>query len=323
MNKKTAGIQDVSIQEAHIRKIKTLAKEKNAVILAHNYQVPEVQDVADVVGDSLELSRKAAETDADIIVFCGVHFMAETAKILSPAKKVLLPDMGAGCSLADTIDADLLRGWKKEHPGAIVVSYVNTTAEVKAESDYCCTSANAVAIVHAIPREKEILFLPDMFLGYYVRQKTGRMNMHLWPGECHVHAGLRKEYIMKRIGEYPDAEVLIHPECGCTSQALVMVSECVPHVRFLGTGGMLAYVQKSSAQKFIIGTETGLIYRLKKENPEKEFIPLDAGAVCGYMKKITLEKVLRSLEEEKYEITVTERVANKAKKAIDLMISIH
>lgn len=302
--------------------IRQLAHEKRAIILAHNYQLPEVQDVADVVGDSLELSQKAAETDADIIVFCGVHFMAETAKILSPNKKVLLPDMGAGCSLADTIDAELLRGWKKEYPGAVVVSYVNTTAEVKAESDYCCTSANAITIVNSIPQEKEILFLPDMFLGYYVKQYTGRKNMHLWAGECHVHAGLRKEYIIKKRKEHPNAEMLIHPECGCTSQALVMVRECALDVKFLGTGGMLTYVKESPAQQFIIGTETGLIYRLKKENPKKEFIPLDAGAVCGYMKKITLEKVLSVLEREENEITVPLQIAKKARRALERMIAI-
>lgn len=306
-----------------IHEIRKLVKEKNAVILAHNYQIPEVQDVADFTGDSLELSQKARATKAKIIVFCGVHFMAETAKILSPDKKVLLPDLGAGCSLANSILVDELRQWKRKYPDAVVVSYVNTTVGIKAESDYCFTSANAIRIVDSISKEKEILFLPDMFLGYYVQEKTGRKNMHLWPGECHVHAGLRPNSILEQIEKYPDAEVLIHPECGCTSQVLVMVSECVLNAKFLGTGGMLRYVKESPAKQFVIGTETGLIYRLQKENPEKEFIPLDAGAICKYMKMITLEKIYDSLLKEQYDITVPEDIARKARKAIDRMISIH
>jgi len=302
--------------------IEQIKEKKHAIILAHNYQIPEVQDVADFVGDSLELSRIAARTDADIIVFCGVHFMAETAKILSPDKTILLPDRGAGCSLASMISAEDLRKWKKEHPGAIVVSYVNTTAEVKAESDYCCTSANAMSIVNSISKEKEILFLPDMFLGHYVQKHTGRKNMHIWLGECHVHAGLSTEHIEEKIAAHPGAEVLIHPECGCTLKLLVTMSESMSRAKFLGTGGMLRHVKESASKVFIIGTETGLIYRLQKENPGKEFIPLDERAVCQYMKMITLEKVLCSLQEEKCDIRVPKDIATKAKKAIDRMISI-
>lgn len=301
--------------------VKRIAKEKNAIILAHNYQRPEVQDVADVVGDSLELSQEASRTKADIIVFCGVHFMAETAKILSPDKKVLLPDLGAGCSLADTINGEQLRAWKKEHPNAVIVSYVNTTAEVKAESDYCCTSANAVKIIRTIPEEKEILFLPDMFLGIYVSRMTGRKNIHIWPGECHVHAALRPDEIEKRLQEHPDAEVLIHPECGCTTSVFVMAQK-IKYIHFLGTGGMLKYVRTSPSKRFVIGTETGLIYRLEKENPGKEFIALQSAAQCKYMKKITLEKVRDALTQEQYEIVVHPDIARNAKRAIDRMVNI-
>src|SRR5947209_442143 len=222
--------------------IRGLARERNAVILSHNYERAEVQDVADFVGDSLGLSREAAKTEADVIVFCGVHFMAETAAVLSPQKIVLLPDLAAGCSLAATIDAEQLREWKAEHPGAVVVSYVNTTAEVKAESDYCCTSGNAVEIVNSIPADKDILFLPDMFLGAHVRRITGRKNMHVWMGECHVHAGIDPENIRLQRSLHPEAEFLIHPECGCSTSVVEAVSagDIDPvGVQILSTEGMI------------------------------------------------------------------------------------
>src|SRR5688572_1941565 len=234
--------------------IKTLARERNAVILAHNYERPEVQDIADYVGDSLGLSREAAKTDADVLVFCGVHFMAKTAAILSPKMKVLLPDMAAGCSLAATIDADQLRAWKAEHPGAVVVSYVNTTAEVKAESDYCCTSGNAVEVIDAIPREKEILFLPDMFLGAHVRRMSGRDNIHVWMGECHVHAGIDPENIRLQRSLHPEAEFLIHPECGCSTSVIEAMSAGdidAEGVQILSTEGMIKRPRESQATDFI------------------------------------------------------------------------
>lgn len=306
--------------------IQRLKKEKNAVILAHNYQLPEVQDAADFTADSLALSQMAARTEADIIVFCGVHFMAETASIISPRKKVLLPDLGAGCSLADTIDADQLREWKKEHPGAVVVSYVNTTAEVKAESDYCCTSSNAVKVVNAVPEDKEILFLPDMFLGAYAAKVTGR-KIHLWPGECHVHAGIRTADLNEMKHSHPGAELVVHPECGCTTNLLYQGlngegTNGNGHIKFLSTGGMIKYAKESRAKEFIIATETGMLYKLRKDNPDKTFYPARDNAVCKYMKMITLEKVLRSLEEEVYEVKVPDHIAVRAKKSIDRMLEI-
>ncbi len=304
--------------------IKRLKADKNAVIIAHNYQVPEVQDISDFIGDSLALSQKAAETDADIIVFCGVHFMAETASIISPEKKVLIPDLKAGCSLADTINADQLRKWKEEYPGAVVVSYVNTTAEVKAESDYCCTSANAINVVKSIPEDKEILFLPDMFLAAYVARKTGR-KIQIWPGECHVHAGIRPKDIVEIRDKHPDAEMIIHPECGCTTSLMCYADDTTNGdngIKILSTGGMVKRALESDSDKFIIGTETGLLYRLRKENPGKEFIPVKEDAVCEFMKMITLEKVLESLRNEVYEVKVPEDTAIKAKKAIDRMLEI-
>lgn len=306
--------------------IKRLKKEKNAVILAHNYQLPEVQDVADFTADSLALSQMAAKTEADIIVFCGVHFMAETASIISPRKKVLLPDLGAGCSLADTINADQLREWKKDHPGAVVVSYVNTPAEVKAESDYCCTSSNAVKVVSAVPEDKEILFLPDMFLGAYAARVTGR-KIHIWPGECHVHAGIKTDDLKEMKHSHPGAELVVHPECGCTTNLLYQglnggSRNGNGHIKFLSTGGMTKFAKESPAREFIIATETGMLYKLRKENPDKTFLPARENAVCRYMKMITLDKVLRSLEDEVYEVKVPEHIAVRAKKSIDRMLEI-
>ncbi len=301
-----------------------LKKEKNAVILAHNYQVPEVQDIADYVGDSLGLSRTAAKTPADLIVFCGVHFMAETASIISPQKTVLLPDLAAGCSLAATIDADKLRAWKKEHPDAVVVSYVNTTAEVKAESDYACTSGNAVKVVNSIPRDREILFLPDMFLGQYVMEKTGR-KMEVWPGECHVHAGITPDVVNQKLKENPDSEFLVHPECGCVTQFLYFSEKGdfnLPLVEVYSTEGMVREARQSKSDKFLVATETGILHRMRKENPGKTFLPVKDDAVCQYMKTITLEKVYRSLRDIVYEVRVPVQVADKARLSIQRMLEI-
>jgi quinolinate synthase len=305
--------------------IKHLARVRNAVIIAHNYERAEVQDVADFVGDSLGLSREAAKTKADVIVFCGVHFMAETAAVLSPQKTVLLPDLAAGCSLAATIDAAQLRDWKAEHPGAVVVSYVNTTAEVKAESDYCCTSGNAVEIVNSIPADKEVLFLPDMFLGAHVRRITGRMNMHVWMGECHVHAGIDPEDIRRQRAAHPRAEFLIHPECGCATSVVEAVSagDVDPRgVQILSTEGMIRRPAMSNADEFIVATEVGILHRLRRENPSKTFYPANPEAVCAFMKVTTLPKVLSSLQRMEHRITVPEEIAARAGLAIERMIAI-
>jgi len=299
----------VSLQD----QIAALKRERNAVILAHNYQRGEVQDVADFVGDSLGLSQKAASTDADVIVFCGVHFMAETASILSPNKKVLIPDLEAGCSLSDMITADALRAWKAEHPGAVVVAYVNTSAEVKAESDYCCTSSNAVKVVESIPADKEILFVPDQYLGSYVREKTGR-KIHLWPGYCGVHSAMSTDRVLQLKREHPKAEVLIHPECGCLTPQLMHADQ------ILSTEGMTKRPAISPANEFIVATETGILHRMRRENPEKTFIPISEGSICGFMKKITLEKILWSLEDLKYEVHVPEPIASRARLAINRMM---
>jgi len=305
--------------------IRSLAKQRNAVILAHNYERPEVQDVADFVGDSLGLSREAARTDAEIIVFCGVHFMAETAAVLSPQKMVLLPDLAAGCSLAATIDGAQLRQWKAEHPGAVVVSYVNTTADVKAESDYCCTSGNAVEIVNSIPADRDILFLPDMFLGAHVRRVSGRDNIHVWMGECHVHAGIDPEHIEQKRAQHPGAEFLIHPECGCATSAVEAVSagDVDPEgVQILSTEGMINRPRISDAEDFIVATEVGILHRLRRENPTKRFFAANELAVCAYMKVTTLPKVLNSLERLEHHITVDPEIAGRARTAIERMISI-
>jgi quinolinate synthase len=271
------------------------------------------------------LSREAAKTPADVIVFCGVHFMAETAAILSPTKTVLLPDMAAGCSLAATIDAEELRRWKAEHPGAVVVSYVNTTAEVKAESDYCCTSGNAVDIVNSIPADTEILFLPDMFLGAHVRRVTGRRNLHVWMGECHVHAGIDPEHIRLQRAAHPGAEFLIHPECGCASSAIEALSagDIDPEgVQILSTEGMIKRPALSGSDQFIVATENGILHRLRRENPGKTFYPANERAICAYMKVTTLPKVLTALRRMEHRITVPPNVARRARRAIDRMVAI-
>jgi quinolinate synthase len=301
-----------------------LKKEKKAVVLAHNYQLPEVQDIADFIGDSLALSKKAASTESDIIVFCGVHFMAETASILCPDKKVLIPDMEAGCSLASTINAQELQSWKTEHPDALVVSYVNTTAEVKALSDYCCTSSNAIKVVNSIPKDREVLFLPDLFLGSYVAETTKRKNMYIWPGECHVHAGIKAEDINKMLTSFKNADFLVHPECSCTSSVIYQMSkgDLAKNGHILSTEGMMKHARASSTKQFLVATETGILYRMRKENPEKEFTPIKPDALCKYMKKITLEKVYDSLRQDIYEVKVPKSTADKARIAIDRMLAI-
>jgi quinolinate synthase len=308
--------------------VRALAAERNAVLLAHNYQLPEVQDVADFVGDSLGLSRQAAAADADVIAFCGVHFMAETASILSPEKTVLLPDLDAGCSLADSITADQLRAWKAEHPGAVVVMYVNTTAEVKAETDYCCTSANAVQVVEHIWREHgddtEILFGPDMWLGAYVERETGR-RLHVWDGECHVHAGIRPRDIEQVRAEHEGAEFMIHPECGCTTQVLEFVAAGDvdrEHTHMLSTGGMLRFARESDAETFIVATETGMLYPLEQENPGKRFIPANRMASCRFMKMITLPKLRDALRDLSPRVQVEPELAARARVPIERMVAL-
>ena len=305
--------------------IKALARARNAVILAHNYERAEVQDVADFVGDSLGLSREAAKTEADVIVFCGVHFMAETAAVLSPQKAVLLPDLAAGCSLASMIDAEQLRAWKAEHPGAVVVSYVNTTAEVKAESDYCCTSGNAVEVVNAIPADTEILFCPDMFLGAHVKRLSGRDNIRIWMGECHVHAGIDPEHIRLQRSLHPEAEFLVHPECGCSTSVLEALSagDIEPDgAQILSTEGMIKRPAVSEATEFIVATEVGILHRLRRENPTKRFFAANERASCAYMKVTTLPKVKRALERLEHRITVPAAIADRARLAIERMIAI-
>ena len=308
------------------RKVRRLACERKAVILAHNYQVPEVQDVADVVGDSLGLARAAAKTDAEVILFCGVHFMAETAAILNPTKRVLLPDLDAGCSLADTIDADQLRAWKARHPGAVVVTYVNTSAEVKAESDWCCTSGNAREVIEAIPADQPILFAPDMFLGTYLERVTGR-SMHVWPGECHVHAGIRPGDLERARREHGDADLMVHPECGCASSCMYYAASGdvdADRVHILSTEGMVQHAKRSPYRTFVVATEIGILHRLGKEVPDvdKRFYAVSERAVCRYMKKISLPKLVRSLREDVHEITVPEPVASRARLALERMVSV-
>ncbi|MFC1768082.1 quinolinate synthase NadA [Candidatus Margulisiibacteriota bacterium] len=295
-----------------LKRIQKLKKERNAVILAHNYQVPEVQDIADHLGDSLGLSIQASKTKADVIVFCGVHFMAETAAIICPDKKVIMPDVNSGCPMADMITPEDVKKLKKDHPGVPVVAYVNTSAAVKAETDYACTSANAVKLVNSMPNE-EIIFIPDKFLGDYVRKQTGK-KLHLFNGYCTVHVKILPEYIKAAKKKHPNAEVMVHPEC---PPGTVELADKV-----LSTSGMIKNAKGSKAQEFIVGTETGIIYRLKKENPGKKFYPATELAVCPNMKKNSLEKVLWSLEEMKIQVLVPEDIRIRARKSIDRMLEV-
>jgi quinolinate synthase len=296
-----------------ITEIERLKKQKNAVILVHNYQRPEVQDIADFIGDSLELSQKAAKADAEVIVFCGVHFMAETAYIVNPGKTVLLPEIESGCPMADMITAENLIEKKKEIPGAVVVCYVNSSAAVKAESDICCTSANAVRVVQSLPSDRELIFVPDQYLGQWVAQKTGR-KMHLWPGYCPTHMRIFGEEIREEKKKHPGAPALVHPEC--RPDAKEVADEVI------STGGMIRYVRESSEKEFIVGTETGILYRLKKENPEKKFFPVTSKAICPNMKKITLEKVLWALQDMRHKVTVPESIRIKALSTVEKMLAI-
>jgi quinolinate synthase len=331
----TAGIKLPLAGEENIpelsRQVRELAAERNAVILAHNYQVPEVQDVADYVGDSLGLSQKAAAAGAGTIAFCGVHFMAETASILSPDKTVLLPDKDAGCSLADSITADQLRQWKAENPGAVVVMYVNTTAEVKAETDYCVTSSNAVAVVEHILREHgpdaDILFGPDMFLGAYVEKMVGR-KLKVWVGECHVHAGIRPSDIAAVREQNPGADFMIHPECGCSTSVMEYVAAGdvdVENTHMLSTGGMISHVQKSDADTFIVATETGMMHPLELAAPDKTFVAANRAAVCQYMKMITLTKLRDALlsTDDSYVVKVDPAIAERARIPIERMVAVN
>jgi quinolinate synthase len=304
-------------------RIRRLAAERDAVILAHNYQVPEIQEVADHVGDSLALARLAADTTASTIVFAGVYFMAETAKILSPERTVLIPDARAGCSLADSVTADEVRAWKAEHPGAAVVAYVNTSAEVKAEADVCCTSANAAAIVESIPAERDVLFLPDQFLGAHVRRVTGRANLHVWLGECHVHAGISPEQLRRKAAENPDAELFVHPECGCGTSALWQAGTGdLPGARVLSTGGMLDAARSTRAGAVLVATETGMLHQLRKANPAVRWEPVNPDAVCRYMKMITPDALLRCLRDGVTEVHVDQEVAARARRAVQAMIAV-
>ncbi|MDY7011449.1 MAG: quinolinate synthase NadA [Planctomycetota bacterium] len=300
------------MNESTESRIESLKKNRNAIILAHNYQLPDVQDIADFTGDSLELSRKAAETDADVIVFCGVNFMAETAAMLSPEKTVLLPDEHAGCPMADMISAEQLRQLKQAHPGAVVVCYVNSSAEVKAESDYCCTSSNATAIVKSLHQAEEIIFVPDKHLGQYASQQAQRQII-LWNGYCHVHTCIRESDIARALSEHPDALVMVHPEC---PDPVCKKADAV-----LSTSGMCRYAKESEAGEFIVGTETGILHRLRKENPEKKFYPASEAAVCPNMKLTTVEKVLWSLESMQYQVKVSDEIRSRAIKAIENMIN--
>ncbi|WP_017601934.1 quinolinate synthase NadA [Nocardiopsis lucentensis] len=316
---------DTMTRQEWAAEVRRLADERDAVILAHNYQRPEIQDVAHHTGDSLALSRLAASVDASTIVFCGVHFMAETAKILAPEKTILLPDPNAGCSLADTITAEDVRAWKAEHPGAVVVAYVNTTAAVKAETDICCTSSNAADVIRSIPEDQEILFLPDQFLGAHVKRVTGRDNIHVWMGECHVHAGIDGHTLRERVAAEPDAEVYVHPECGCATSALYLVgSGAVPEdrVKVLSTGGMLTAAENTTAKKVLIATETGMLHQLRNANATTEFEPVNNRAECHYMKMIDADKLLGSLRHGTTEITVDAETSERARRSVERMIAI-
>ena len=305
-------ITEMSLKE----KVLELKRERNAVIVAHNYQLPEIQDMADYLGDSLGMAHYGQKSDAQVIVICGVHFMAESAAILNPEKTVLIPDLEAGCSLAECITADQLQTWKNEHPGAVVVAYVNTTAAVKALADVCCTSSNALKVVQSIPKDQEILFVPDMYLGSWVRMQEPERKIHLWNGSCHTHVRIRPEPIVQLKKDHPKAEFLMHPECGCLTASMGMAD----HI--LSTDGIIKRAKESGSKEFIIATEVGILHRLEKENPGKTFFPAAEEASCEFMKKITLEKVLWSLEDMRYKVTVPKSTADLARKSLEQMMEI-
>ncbi|WP_019971212.1 quinolinate synthase NadA [Mycobacterium sp. 141] len=319
------GYTGVVGDERWAAEIRRLVDQRGATLLAHNYQLPEIQDVADHVGDSLALSRIAADAPEDTIVFCGVHFMAETAKILSPAKTVLIPDQRAGCSLADSITVEQLRAWKDEYPDAVVVSYVNTTAAVKALTDICCTSANAVDVVASIPADREVLFCPDQFLGAHVRRVTGRTNMHIWAGECHVHAGINGDELADQARSHPDAELFVHPECGCATSALYLAGEgAVPEerVKILSTGGMLDAARETRAHEVLVATEIGMLHQLRRAAPEIDFLAVNDRASCRYMKMITPAALLRCLIDGADEVHVDPETARLGRASVQRMIAI-
>ncbi len=310
--------------EQTLEKIDQLRNKKSAVILAHNYQIPPIQDIADFVGDSLGLSRTAQNTDKDIIVFCGVYFMAETAKILNPKKTVLIPNPDAGCSLVESITVEDLKKWKGENKKAVVVGYVNTRADIKAELDYCCTSGNAVQIVNTIPKNTPVLFLPDMFLGMYVKRITGRKNMEIWAGECHVHAAIDLKKINAAVENHPDADLLVHPECGCSTACMYHATEGdIPAPTYIfSTEKMVQHAKASEKKNFLVATEIGILHRLKKEAPGKNFFPVSEDAICEHMKKITVDNLLISLEKEIYPVEVDEEIQKKALVGIKRMIAV-
>jgi quinolinate synthase len=319
------GYTGIAADEQWAAEVRRLAGLRNATILAHNYQLPAIQDVADHVGDSLALSRIAAQATEDTIVFCGVHFMAETAKILSPDKTVLIPDQRAGCSLADSITAEELAAWRDEYPGAVVVSYVNTTAAVKALTDICCTSSNAVDVVASIPEDRDVLFCPDQFLGAHVRRVTGRTNLHIWAGECHVHAGINGDELAAQARSHPDAELYIHPECGCATSALYLAGEGAfpeERVKILSTGGMLDAARESNARQVLVATEVGMLHQLRKAAPGIDFQAVNDRASCKYMKMITPAALLRSLVDDADEVDVDPDTAARARASVQRMIEI-
>jgi quinolinate synthase len=305
--------------------IRSLKRERNAAILAHNYQRPEIQDLADVVADSLQMARSATELDVSTLVICGVHFMAETAAIANPGKRILIPDLKAGCSLAETIQAAEVRAWRATHPDGVVVAYVNTAAEVKAESDYCCTSGNAVNVIRSLPPAVPVLFLPDFFLGNYLKRVTGR-EMDIWMGECHVHAGMTRETLETRRAEYPDAEFLVHPECGCVTSAMYYAEAegdvAAGRMQIVSTEQMMRRARTSPARRFVVATETGVLHRLRRENPAKQFIAAAESAECRYMKLVTLEKLRDSLLHLRYQVSVPPEIAARARRSIDRMLAI-
>ncbi len=319
------GYGGVEADEQWAAEVRRLVEQRNATLLAHNYQLPAIQDIADHVGDSLALSRIAAEAPEDVIVFCGVHFMAETAKILSPDKTVLIPDQRAGCSLADSITAEDLRAWKDEFPDAVVVSYVNTTAAVKALTDVCCTSSNAVEVVASIPADRDVLFCPDQFLGAHVRRVTGRRNLHVWAGECHVHAGINGDELAAQARSHPDAELFVHPECGCATSALYLAGEgAVPddRVKILSTGGMLDAARETRARQVLVATEIGMLHQLRRAAPDVDFQAVNDRASCTYMKMITPAALLRCLREGADEVHVDAETARLARASVQRMIAI-